>query len=153
MATQVENSAATTGGAHPKALIDKYFKWLIGIVVVLVLLFGLKHYVNTPSSSSGCVAGHPCEPMVNDDGSSEPFAVPTGKTVCFEPWAWKHMPELGLMVSLGDPKSVGEPFPCSTAEVFAGSCVAVYDHFWFKPRHKTKLPKHWFVNSGARQCS
>ncbi len=152
----------------PKATIPKgVWWWFVRISITIAILVGIARITSvahsghkkgqvtvagSPSSESRCVAEHPCVLSLNKDGSSGPVEVPKGQTACFEPWVWKHLGELGLTISfqaMGVPET---PFPCSVEQVYGGSCTAVYDHFSFKPKNKTRLPNYWFVASGSRQC-
>lgn len=123
------------------------------VVTLLVLFLGFPTWSwITSSSSSGCVSGHPCVLSQDDDGSSNVVTFQDGQAVCFDEWHLKHLGETGMMISYRDPKGPGEPFPCTREQIILGTCVAVYDRFWFKPPKKTRLPNYWFVASGSKKC-
>lgn len=158
MATRAKPREIVIESQKVFGVINKGLKW-IGIViaiatVVLAVILSIDGtlFWTTNSSSSSCVAGHPCILSSNDDGSSNVVEVKKGQVACFEPGTWSRLEELGLMISYQAAGIPERPFPCSLKEVYGGSCTATYDHFSFKPRHKIPLPNYWFVASGSKQC-
>lgn len=90
------------------------------------------------TATHGCNSASPCTLVVRTDGSTKKERIPQGKSVCFEPYFWSNIQQLGYKTSYkGGTES--------------GTGVSA-DTFWFVPEAGTKVPRYWFVPIGTQQC-
>lgn len=98
-----------------------------------------------------CTSQKPCVSVIKTDGSTEKVNIPTGKSICFEASSWDNRPKLGYTTSYKGGNPVKHT--CTRRQVDAGTCSEERsDTFWFVPEPGISIPKHWFVQEGAKQC-